>query len=739
MIRFEKFDAEANQAINAGIEIAQQSGCTYVGTEHLLYGILAEGRDSSCALLRRRCGTAEKLMEWMANGEPRGMRTALTYDQFSPRARRALQFSVVIGARTNSAMISTTHIVMALLEDRDSTAVEYLTECGCNCAEVLQSIQEVVRTASVSDSGAERRPVHTAYWSKYGRDLTAAAMHGDLAPVIGREHEMERVLCVLGRKSKNNPCLIGAAGVGKTAIVEGIAQRIADRTAPAYLLDKTIIALDMAALVAGTKYRGDFEERMRMLIDEARKDESVLLFIDELHMIVGTGAAEGSIDAANLLKPALARGDFRLIGATTIEEYHQHIEPDGALDRRFETILVEEPDRAATEKILNGVRPSLERFHHVVIADEAIHAAVDFAERFIPDRMFPDKALDLLDEACVWSRLSPNCRTVDRECIAELLYSSRGIAMERTHSAVPNKMDHLAEKLSKKIIGQDSAIHAISETLLCASAGLHQSGRPMGSFLFAGPSGVGKTSLASALAEALFDDENQLVRFDMSEFMEPMSVSALIGSSPGYVGYGKGGRLTEAIRHKPYCVLLLDEFEKAHPDVRNLFLQVMDRGILTDALGRKISFSNVILIMTSNAGAQSAGIGFTPSDEARPAALTQCFSPELLNRVDRVILFRRLDRSDCVRIAAQQLAFFSARCTRLGAMVHIAPEVTEWIADRCGWQQQGARAVSGLIRSYMEIPLARIICSGEEKPHLNYMIRDHELTVLNSQSTVSVR
>lgn len=709
MIRFEKFDDGANRAIAVGVEQAQQMGCTYVGTEHLLYGLLADGHDGACALLRHRCGAPYKLAEWMTAESTRGVRTTLAYDQFSPRARRALQYAVVVSARTNSPLVSSVHIAIALLEDGDSTASAYIVSGGNSCAELLQAISNVARPVA---EGMPHRVPRSPFWSKYGRDLTAAAAHGDLAPVIGREKEMERVLCVLGRKSKNNPCLIGAPGVGKTAVVEGIAQRIADRTAPEFLLDKSIIALDMAAMVAGTKYRGDFEERMRQMMSEAQKDDSILLFIDELHMIVGTGAAEGSIDAANLLKPALARGEFRMIGATTIEEYHQHIEPDGALDRRFETVLVEEPDHDATTDILRGVRASLERFHRVTITDDAIAAAVDFSERFLPDRMFPDKALDLLDESCVWSKLSAH-RAVDRACVAELLERSRGIPRDRTDRTWNHRLAQLPDLLNQRIVGQPDAIGAVTDTLVCASA-IRHSGRPMASFLFAGSSGTGKTSLATALAEALFDDASQLIRFDMSEFTEPMSASALIGAPPGYVGYGKGGRLTEAVRHRPYCVLLLDELEKAHPEVRNLLLQVMDRGILTDALGRKVSFANVILIMTSNAGAQGTEIGFG-SGSAAPM-IERCFAPELLNRIDRVVAFRPLSATDFARIASRQIERFCARCTRLGVPVRITPDVPDWIAAQCVHTRQGARAVAGLIRTHLELPLAQRICAGSTEP-----------------------
>ena len=731
MIHFEKFDEEANAVLNAGVQNAEKMGSTYVGTEHLLYGILCCGQSVSAEILRRQCGSLKKLTDWMLDGETIGARTALSFDQFSPRARRLLQLAVMMGTRRTGAAVTSAQLIAAMLEDPDSAAMTYLQLCGVDCAALRKTLQNTVSVRA--ESAAEKRP-HSPFWNKYGRDLTQAAQNGELAPVIGRDAEMARVLCILGRKTKNNPCLIGAAGVGKTAIVEGIAQKIADRKAPPFLLNKTIIALDMAALVAGTKYRGDFEDRMRTLIDEARKDDRILLFMDELHMIVGTGAAEGSIDAANLLKPALARGDFRLIGATTSSEYHKCIENDGALDRRFQTVMVEEPDRAATERILFGLRPSLEQFHRVIIDDSAISAAVQYAERYLPARMFPDKALDLLDEACSFVRTLPESASgvppIGEKQIADLLRRSMGIEFSGADRSLRAQLLQLPEQLSEQVIGQAEAIRALSDTLLCASGRIDAAVRPLGSFLFTGPSGMGKTKLARALAAALFGNERQLLRFDMSEFMESMGVSALIGAAPGYVGYGEGGRLTEAVRHKPYCVLLLDEFEKAHPDVQNLFLQILDEGRVTDAQGRKVSFANVVLIMTSNAGCTGRSIGFFDAARSNADALHGWFAPELLNRIDCIIPFRRLTEDDYQCIAAMQLKAFANAYVQKNTSLTFDPTVARWIGHCCAEKGEGARAIARIIRDELELPLMRMQLAGDMPPQLSARISDEKIVLV---------
>ncbi len=712
-MQFEKFDAPANRVLNSALEAAQSCGSTYVGSEHILYGILLQGKDGVSSLMRHACGSADKLMEWILDGEIRGSRTLLVFDCFSERARQMLNNAVVIGTRSKRPQIGIAQIAQALLLDSDATASAYLAHCGVQPHKLLKSIQELTQCTPTAESAPtnERRGVRSAFWSKYGRDLTRAAQQGELMPVIGREKEIQRILCVLGRKTKNNPCLIGEPGVGKTALIEGIAQQIACGTAPFFLADKTIISLDMAALVAGTKYRGDFEERIRTLIEEARKDDSVLLFIDELHMIVGSGSAEGSIDAANLLKPALARGDFRLIGATTLSEYRKCIEPDGALDRRFQTIQVEEPSPEDTWHILCGLRPSLEHFHQVMITDQAIHTAIALTQRFMPARMFPDKALDLVDEACAHARIAPEAMygegCVDAAAIGAALYRATGIECGTLSCSLTEKIRQLPERLSRRIIGQDAAIQALWSELLCAVTAPEERVRSLGSFLFAGPSGVGKTQLAKELAAALFGDERQLIRFDLSEYMEAISVSSLIGAAPGYVGYDKGGRLTEAIRRKPYCVLLLDEFEKAHPDVRNLFLQVLDEGRLTDASGRVVSFANVVVIVTTNAGGGATSIGFGDLKfGAETARMQGYFTPELVNRFDRVVQFRALNAADYTQIARQQLAELTARLEKQHVILHVAPEAAEVIGRQCSRSGEGARNIARQIRAQIVLPVA---------------------------------
>jgi ATP-dependent Clp protease ATP-binding subunit ClpC len=741
-MQFDKFDAAANRVLNTALETAQSCGSTYVGSEHILYGILLQGKDGVSSLLRHACGSPDKLMEWMMDGEVRGSRTLLVFDCFSERARQMLNHAVVLGTRSKRPQIGVPQIVQAMLLDSDASASVYLVHCGVQPVKLLKSIQELTQCTPPAESAPaqERRGVRSAFWSKYGRDLTRAAQQGELMPVIGREKEIQRILCVLGRKTKNNPCLIGEPGVGKTALIEGIAQQIVSGTAPFFLADKTIIALDMAALVAGTKYRGDFEERIRTLIEEARKDDSVLLFIDELHMIVGSGSAEGFIDAANLLKPALARGDFRLIGATTISEYRKCIEPDGALDRRFQTVQVDEPSAEDTWRILCGLRPSLEHFHQVMITDQAIRAAISLTQRFMPAKMFPDKALDLIDEACAYARIAPesmlcNECCVDGPAICAALYRATGIECSELSASVSDKIRTLPEVLSRRIVGQSEAIKALWSELLCSATAPEERTRPMGSFLFAGPSGVGKTRLAKELAAALFGDARQMIRFDLSEYMEAISVSSLIGAAPGYVGYDKGGRLTEAIRRKPYCVLLLDEFEKAHPDVRNLFLQVLDEGRLTDASGRIVSFANVILIVTTNAAGSTTSIGFGDVGTSTESARIQSyFTPELVNRFDRVVRFRALDTADYTAIARQQLEELAAKYEKQHIFVHIPPEAAELIGRNCSRSGEGARNITRQIRSQIILPIAEQRTSETASPEMAVLCEGDQLRVVCTQA-----
>lgn len=718
MIRFEKFDADANRVINAGIEKAQENGSTYVGTEHLLYGILSHGRDALSGQLRRLCGPADRLNEWMLDGEERGNKTVLSYQSFSPRARRVIQMAVVYGTRGYRGQIGTAQIIHALLEDHDATAGSFLRYCGCDCSKLLEMTRNITCMSELSsDSHGDKRTFKAAFWNKLGRNLTQAAQEGKLSPVIGRDAEIERVMCILGRRTKNNPCLIGEPGVGKTAVIEGIAQRIAQGKVPFFLRDKIIVELDIASLVAGTKYRGDFEDRMHNLIEEAKKDESVLLFIDELHLIVGTGAAEGSVDAANLLKPALARGEFRLIGATTLNEYRKSIEPDGALDRRFQTVIINEPNFQETEQILKGLRPTLERFHHVMLSDEAILQAISLSARYQPAKFFPDKAIDVLDEACAQMGFCSENENTEEQMvtgthIAGVLKRSLGIEFTTSNTALLEKMQHLSKDLSKKIIGQDEAVRIVSDTLLCASAGLRDTHKPLASFMFSGLSGTGKTHFAKILSEVLFGDTQSILRFDLSEYMESMSVSLLIGAAPGYVGYGEGGRLTEAVRRRPYCVLLLDEFEKAHPDVRNLFLQMLDEGHLTDAQGRKVSFANVVVIMTTNAGVAHSVIGFENDSISKMRSIKAAFTPELVQRIDRIIPFRALNEDDYTRIAELQLIDFSNRIRQIQQEIIISDEIAGVIGRRCVKKGAGAREIQNMIHSEISVPIAHLLATN---------------------------
>ena len=734
MIRFEKFDDAANRAIGVGVEQAQQMGCTYVGTEHLLYGLLADGHDGACALLRRRCGAPYKLAEWMTADTPRGMRTTLAYDQFSPRARRALQYAVVVSARTNSPMVTATHIAIALLEDGDCTAAAYIVSCGLNCGELLRAIPNVARPASAE--APERRTPHHAFWSKYGRDLTEAAARGDLAPVIGREKEMERVLCVLGRKSKNNPCLIGAAGVGKTAIVEGIAQRIADQIAPPFLQGKSIIALDMAAMVAGTKYRGDFEERFKNLLEELYRDRSTILFIDEIHVIAGAGAAEGAIDAASILKPMLARGEIQLIGATTPEEYRKTIQKDSALDRRFGMVNIEEPAPQQAEKILTGLMPRYERYHGVRIPQEAIRAAVELSVRYLPGRYLPDKAIDLLDEAAAALRISggeqsmlPGSKmpVLTSAEIAKVVGKASGVPAERVGEAERVRLDQLEARLAAQVIGQPRAVHAVAAAIRRSRTGLREAGRPIGAMLFLGPTGVGKTQLARTLAQSWFGSEKALLRFDMSEYMEQHTVARLIGAPPGYVGHDEGGQLTEAVRRRPYSVVLFDEIEKAHSDIQNILLQILEDGTLTDAQGRKADFSNTIILLTSNLGArclagQASPLGFGAAAEetARRGkkALQEAkdyFRPELMGRLDDVVLFDPLGPAQLAAIADRLLCELEERAARQGYTLRHTPAAAAALAGDTV-PAYGARELRRKVSRAVEQALADRIAAGTARP-----------------------
>ena len=689
MFKFNGFTPKANTAINCAIEEASVLGRTYIGSEHLLLGLLAEGSGVAFTVLGKCDVTAEKVRELLIKTVGKGIRSVLTPSDITPRCKRILEMSLMQTRMSGVPLAGTEHILMNLLKENDSYGVRFLKQLSVEPEAVVKQIGDFAQTTGADLLGVRRavppRPkpaVRTPLVDKYGRDLTEMARQGKIDPVIGREKEIERVLQILTRRTKNNPCLIGEAGVGKTAIAEGIARRIVEMDVPPQLKQKRFIALDLTSMVAGTKYRGDFEERIKNTIDEVVAAGNIILFIDELHTIIGTGAAEGAVDAANILKPQLARGEFQLVGATTIDEYRKFIEKDSALERRFQSILVEEPSEEDAVAIIKGLRERYEEHHRIRILDEAVESAVALSARYIADRRLPDKAIDLIDEAC--SRVKMNSITVpnslrelenkltalkteketaistqnfecaasirDRESdlrarlekaqndwedsgdgslqkltsedIAKLVADITGIDATRLTEAQSERLLHLEESLHQMIVGQEQAVHAVAGAIRRSRVGLHDPSRPLGSFIFLGPTGVGKTELCKALAKCMFGDPHAMIRLDMSEYMERHSVSKLVGSPPGYVGYDEGGQLTEKVRRRPYSVILFDEIEKAHPDFFNMLLQILEDGILTDAQGRTVNFKNTIIIMTSNIGArmicEQGRLGFSAGAQEDP-------------------------------------------------------------------------------------------------------------------------
>lgn len=625
MFRFSGFSQRANAAINYAIAQASALGHCFVGSEHLLWGIAKEG---SCFELHGvvKCGmSCDKITERLLSTVGRGIKTSLSPTDFTPVCRRILE-NAANDRGLCGAAADINNIIAAILKEPGSTAAKYLAAFGCDCDALFGEVCAAGQSFSGEFSARERqRAQKTPALDKFSRDLTKLAREGAIDPVIGRDKELDRVVQILSRRTKNNPCLIGEAGVGKTAVAEGVAALIAAEKVPENIKMHRLCALDLSAMVAGAKYRGDFEERIKSVLDEVARCGNIILFIDEVHTIVGTGSAEGAVDASNILKPQLARGEIQVIGATTTEEYRRFIEKDSALERRFQSVLIEEPAPEAAVEILKGIRERYEAFHRVKISDEAIEAAVRLSVRYLTERRLPDKAIDLMDEACSKKAIARMAKkadaqaglygTVKAEDVAAVLKLYTGIsAGELEHGEGKSLLD-LEKRIKERVIGQDKAVSAVAKAVRRSRAGLRDPKKPVGTFLFTGPSGVGKTELAKALAEALFGDEKALIRFDMSEYNDKSAVNKLIGSPPGYVGYEDGGKLTEAIRRHPYSVVLFDEIEKADSGIYNLFLQLMDDGFVTDSEGRKADFRNSVVIMTSNIGAQAgekAGIGFSP-------------------------------------------------------------------------------------------------------------------------------
>ena len=723
----EKFTEKAEGAIEQARLAAFGLGHSYVGTEHLLLGILRERAGLGARILRDRGLSEHSLKDAISRangtGEPGVPTQGLT-----KHAWQAIEKAASDAARLGHSYIGTEHLLLGILRQPDCGGARALAAAGLSVNDIYTDILAVFGTGSFKPRSqptvqpkATVKHSETRVLDQYSRDLTLLAASGSFDPVIGRDEEIRRSVQILSRRSKNNPVLIGEPGVGKTAVAEGIAAYIAGSDAPDSMAGKRLVALDLPALLAGTKYRGDFEERVKAVLKDVKKAGDVILFIDEMHTMIGAGSAEGAIDAANILKPALGRGEVQIIGATTPEEYRRHIEKDAALERRFQPVKIAEPSRSDSLKMLGAVRQGLEKHHGVKISDAALTAAVDLSARYINDRFLPDKAIDLADEAAAHIRVSGG-GLVTAEDIAAVVSLWTGIPVANLSADETKRLCNMESILHRRVIGQNEAVTAVSRAIRRGRVGLSDPNRPIGSFLFLGPTGVGKTELCRALAEAVFGESEAMIRLDMSEYMEKHAVSKLIGSPPGYVGYEDGGQLTERVRRKPWSVVLFDEIEKAHEDVWGILLQIMDDGRLTDSAGRVVSFRNTIIVMTSNVGAKSISdgrprMGFTPDggDEAQlmrariNEELRRTFKPEFLNRIDETIVFRRLSRAEIRSIAERMLLTVAERFKALGMTLSVPDQVVDFLAERGYDEKYGARPLRRAIRSMIEDKAAELM------------------------------
>ena len=800
---FERFTDRARKVMALANQEAQRFNHEYIGTEHILLGLVKEGSGVGANVLKNLDVDLRKVrleVEKLVKSGP-DMVTMGKLPQ-TPRAKKVIEYAIEEARSLNHNYVGTEHLLLGLLRENDGVAAQVLMNLGLKLEDVREEVLNLLGAGMDTESmgsspmsasrGAERTAKggksKTPALDSFGRDLTELAIQGQLDPVIGRSKEIERVIQILCRRTKNNPVLLGEAGVGKTAIVEGLAQNIINHEVPELLAGKRLVVLDLAMMVAGTKYRGQFEERIKAVMNEVRRAKNVMLFIDELHTLVGAGGAEGAIDASNVLKPALSRGEIQCIGATTLDEYRKYIEKDSALERRFQTIIVEPPNKQETIEILKGLRDRYEAHHRVRIEDEALVQAVELAGRYITGRCMPDKAIDVIDEAGARVRLKTMTKppdltelekeierlqsekdeavknadyeraadlrdeatkmlekktamqhewrdtnneidgVVDEEVIAEVVSNITGVPLTRLEKEEAARLLELENELHKRVVSQDEAINAVSKTVRRSRSGLKDPNRPMGSFIFVGPSGVGKTLLARALAEFMFGNEDALIQMDMSEYMEKHNVSRLIGAPPGYVGYEEGGQLTERIRRRPYSVVLLDEIEKAHPDVYNMLLQIMEEGRLTDSFGRHVDFRNVILIMTSNIGADliknQSGFGFgkrteeSNYDKMKDRILKEVeryFRPEFLNRLDDVIMFRSLTREHLEIIVNYELKKVFGRVNEKGFSLEVAEAAKEFLIDKGYNPEFGARPLRRAIERYVEDPLSEDILRGNLK------------------------
>lgn len=791
MAMFGRFSEKAQKVLYQAQEEARSLYHNYVGTEHILLGLIKEEDGIASRVLKNLGVTYDdirvKVETLIGMGNVPGDVVGYT-----PRAKRVLELSFAEARRFNTNYIGTEHILLGLIREGEGVAVRILMELGVDFNRVREEIVKMVseEPSGTANKAQKSKNTNTPNLNQFGRDLTELAREGKLDPVIGREKEIERVIQILSRRTKNNPCLIGEPGVGKTAVAEGLAEAIENGTIPEILKGKRVVTLDMASMVAGTKYRGEFEDRLKNVLNEVIKAGNVILFIDEMHTIIGAGAAEGAIDASNILKPALARGEIQVIGATTIEEYRKYVEKDPALERRFQPIMVEEPSVEETIEILKGLRDKYEAHHRVKITDEAIEAAAKLSHRYITDRYLPDKAIDLIDEAASRVRLKTvtappeikeledklnmlnkdkeeairtqeyekaakirdeeqkvkeqlenlkskwqqnslvKDKSVGAEEIAQIVSLWTGIPTQKLAQEESERLLHLEEILHKRVIGQNEAVDAVARAIRRARVGLKDPKRPIGSFIFLGPTGVGKTELSKALAEAMFGDESAIVRIDMSEYMEKFSVSRLIGSPPGYVGYEEGGELTEKIRRKPYSVVLFDEIEKAHPDVFNILLQILDDGRLTDSKGRTVDFKNTLIIMTSNVGAQlikkQTTLGFMPEGDVDKASyekmkenvldeLKKSFRPEFLNRIDDIIVFHQLTEDDIRKITDLMIADLNKRLKDNNISLEFTDDAKEELLKEGYDVTYGARPLRRAIQKVVENELSELMLKGEVK------------------------
>ena len=767
------FTAKAEAALNRSVELAESLGHTYIGTEHVLLALVEDKTSCASILLKKHKITHEKILCAVREYSGLGSKSRLSSKDTTPKCRRLLENSYKISKKYSSDKIGSEHLLLAILDEKECVASKVLTKTEADLISIKDSVITFLRSSQRGTIYAEPATESlSTNLTKYGKNLSAAAERGELDPVVGREKETERLIRVLSRRSKNNPCLIGEAGVGKTAIVEGLAQQIFEGRVPPALQGKTIISLDLTSMVAGAKYRGDFEERIKNIMSEAAKNKSIILFIDEIHTIVGAGSAEGAIDAANIMKPELSRSEIQLIGATTLSEYRKYIEKDSALERRFQPIIIEQPDEKRTIDILNGIKDRYEKHHGVTISDSAIHAAARLSERYIQDRFLPDKAIDILDEACAMAtniygidtEKTRNLRekirqtNIDRKTAIinrdfelainlrelEKLYSDElndeilgrrkgGTPTEVTESDVcavikeitgidfeQRKNTSINDNLSKRIIGQDDAVDILSKAVKRSLAGINCPNRPRGVFLFIGESGVGKTELAKALSMELFNSEDALIRYDMSEFSESYTTSKLIGSAPGYVGYDEQNSALEKIRKHPYSVVLFDEIDKAHPDVLSILLQIFDTGCLTDATGRKISFRNCYVVMTANiseaGGKNTIDIGFSAKrKEINPRQMLRGrFKNEFINRIDEVLLFKPLDISALKEIAKIKINNIIQRLKEIEIELVIQEDIYEYIAKNTKLSDEfGARGIERVIQSEIENKIADLIVNKD--------------------------